>query len=431
MTITLADRTLSNSGRVLAWIGFALAIVMAPMIFTSSLSLSILSQIGYLIVICLSYNILLGQGGMLSFGHAVYTGLGALVTVHAIQMAGSGQLGISLPFMPLIGGLAGAFFAALFGYVTTKKSGITFAMITLGIGELVAAMSLMFPGFFGGEGGVTADRVYGKPFLGLDFGPQIQVYGLIAVYCFVCTAAMYAFTMTPLGRLLNATRDNAERVEFLGYSTQRVRYLSFVIAGFFAGIGGGLAAINFEIINALDSLSVARSGSYALFTYLGGAAFFSGPIIGAVLLVLASVLLSDLTKAWLLYVGLFFVLMVMYAPGGIASIVAINVRIFRSGRVMRLLPLYVGIVVTAIATVTALSILIEMIYHAQLNAAMGPDVHVGGFAIDTTKRVSWIVAAGSLAIVGTAFAYVGSLFSERWGQIQEELEADSQSRGAA
>ena len=94
----------------------------------------------------------------------------------------------------------------------------------------------MFPEFFGGEGGVIANRVFGKPFFGITFGPQIQVYYLIAVYCFVCTAAMFAFTRTPLGRMLNAVRDNPERVEFIGYSTQRVRYLAFIIAGFFAGI---------------------------------------------------------------------------------------------------------------------------------------------------------------------------------------------------
>ena len=105
-------------------------------------------------------------------------------------------------------------------------------MITLGIGELVAAMSLMIPEFFGGEGGISANRTVGKPFLGITFGPQIQVYYLIAIYTFVCTAAMYAFTRTPLGRMLNAVRDNPERVEFIGYSTQRVRYLSFIIAGF-------------------------------------------------------------------------------------------------------------------------------------------------------------------------------------------------------
>lgn len=153
-----------------------------------------------------------------------------------------------LVLIPLVGGLAGMFFAILLGFVTTKKSGTTFAMITLGIGELVASMALMFPEFFGGEGGITTDRVYGKPFFGITFGPAIEVYYLIAVYCFVCTAAMFAFTGTPLGRILNAVRDNPERVEFIGYNTQRVRYFAFIIAGFFAGIGGGLAAINFEIV---------------------------------------------------------------------------------------------------------------------------------------------------------------------------------------
>ena len=201
-----------NIGRVLIWTLFAVSLIVAPLIFRSSLALTMLSQIGYLIIICLSYNILLGQGGMLSFGHAVYTGMGAFIAVHAMNLATKGAVPLPLVTIPLVGGLAGAGFAILLGYVTTKKSGTTFAMITLGIGELVAAMSLMFPGFFGGAGGVTTNRVYGTPFLGLTFGPQIQVYYLIAAYCFVSTALMFAFTGTPLGRMLNAVRDNPERV---------------------------------------------------------------------------------------------------------------------------------------------------------------------------------------------------------------------------
>jgi branched-chain amino acid transport system permease protein len=128
----------------------------------------------------------------------------------------------------------------LLGYVTTKKASTTFAMITLGVGELVAAMALMFPEFFGGEGGITTDRVYGTSFFGITFGPGIQVYYLIAVYCFVCTAAMFAFTGTPLGRMLNAVRDNPERAEFIGYNTQKVRYLAFIIAGSLQALAGGL-----------------------------------------------------------------------------------------------------------------------------------------------------------------------------------------------
>eukprot|EP01041_Mallomonas_annulata_P038912 gene38912-62500_t len=178
---------------------------------------------------------LLGQGGMLSFGHAVYTGLGSFIAIHAMNMAGKGSFSIPLVLIPIVGGLAGAFFAILLGFVTTKKSGTTFAMITLGLVELVFASSLMFPGFFGGEGGVTTNQVIGGPVMGITYGPQIQVYYLIASWLFLCTAAVYAYTHTPLGRIINAVRDNPERVEFIGYDTQWVRYLVVILSSFFAG----------------------------------------------------------------------------------------------------------------------------------------------------------------------------------------------------
>ncbi len=231
------------------------------------------------------------------------------------------------------------FFAVILGYVTTKKAGTPFAMITLGLGELVFAMSLMIPEFFGGEGGVTANRVVGKPLFGLTFGPPLQVYYLLAVYTFICTAAMFAFTRTPLGRMLNAVRDNPERVEFIGYSTQRVRYISFILAGFFAGIAGGMYALNFEIATA-EVVGAGRSGLYLLFTFLGGATFFFGPIIGAVLMVVSFTLFSELTKGWQLYLGLVFLFMVMYAPGGIASLIMMNLRVGAYKKLGRLIPWY-------------------------------------------------------------------------------------------
>ena len=411
-----------NIGRILIWGAFALALIVAPLVFTSSLALTMLSQIGYLIIICLSYNILLGQGGMLSFGHAVYTGLGSFIAIHAMNRASSGDWGIPLVLIPIIGGLGGMFFAALLGYVTTKKSGTTFAMITMGIGELVASMALMFPEFFGGEGGITTDRVYGKPFFGLTFGSGMEVYYLIAAYCFICTAAMFAFTGTPLGRMLNAVRDNPERVEFVGYNTQRVRYFAFIIAGFFAGVGGGLAAINFEIITAMDSVSVMRSGSYLLFTFLGGATFFFGPIIGAVLLVLASVLLSELTKAWLLYLGLVFLLMVMYAPGGVASLIMMNLRVARFGKWGRLAQPYLAIAASALVMIVGGAAIVEMIYHLQLNAALGPQVSFMGVQLDTSSASTWTVAV-AIFVVGLGLLEVARRWClRRWERIQEEIE---------
>ncbi|MEB0056566.1 MULTISPECIES: branched-chain amino acid ABC transporter permease [unclassified Variovorax] len=419
-----------NIGRLVIWTLFALVLLVAPLVFRSSLALTMLSQMGYLTIICLSYNILLGQGGMLSFGHAVYTGLGAFIAVHAMNLAAQGRIPIPLVLVPFIGGFAGMFFAMLLGYVTTKKSGTTFAMITLGIGELVAAMSLMFPGFFGGEGGITTNRTYGT-FFGWNFGPQIQVYYLIAVYCFIATGLMFAFTGTPLGRMLNAVRDNPERVEFIGYNTQRVRYLSFVVAGFFAGIGGSLAAVNFEIVNSSDSLSGVRSGGYLLFTFLGGATFFFGPIIGAVLLVFASVLLSELTKAWLLYLGLVFLLMVMFAPGGVASLIMMNLRVAKFGKFKRLWVLYGGLIFTGAVAAVGAAALVEMVYHVQLNSALGPNVKFFGFPLDTSSVTSWAAAAVLTAVGIALLDLVRRRFARVWGKAQEEIEAEIKWRETA
>ena len=331
-----------NVGRWVLWGGYALVLALAPLVGSSSFAHTMLSQIGVAVIACLAYNVLLGQGGMLSFGHAVYSGLGSYLAIHTLNAVSRGQIMLPVSLVPVAGGLAGLAFAALLGYVTTKKAGTTFAMITLGIGELVWSMSLMVPEFFGGEGGISGNRVVGRPVAGISFGPQVQVYYLIAVYCFLSTAALFAFTRTPLGRMLNAVRDNPERVEFIGYSTQQVRYRAFMISGFFMGIAGGLGALNFEIVTA-EVVGAARSGAYLLFVFLGGATFFFGPILGAVLMVVALVLLSELTKAWLLYLGIVFLFMVMYAPGGLASLLMMNVRLAAYGRLRQIAASYLAL----------------------------------------------------------------------------------------
>lgn len=414
-------------GRWVVWTFYALLLLLAPLLFTSSLALTLLSQAGYLVIVCLSYNILLGQGGMLSFGHAVYAGLGSFLAIHAMNLASSGTLFIPLPLIPLVGGLSGLFFAALLGYVTTQKAGTTFAMITLGVGELVFATSLMLPEFFGGEGGITTNRVYGAPRWGISFGPQIQVYYLIAVYCFICTAAMFAFTCTPLGRILNAVRDNPERVEFIGYNPQRVRYYAFIVAGFFAGIGGGLAAINSEIVTA-EVVSGARSGSLLLFTFLGGSTFFFGPIIGAGLMVLALLFLSELSMAWLLYIGLLFLFMVMYAPGGLASLIMMNLRVASFGKLRPLWVGYLALAVTALTALAGAAAMVEMTYHLQLNAALGAELVFMGARLNVLDLNSWLGAALVLATGLGLFELTRRRFLAQWGQIQDEIEKEIKRR---
>jgi branched-chain amino acid transport system permease protein len=416
-----------NVGRWIVWSLFALVLVFAPLVFGSNLSVTMLSQMGIAIIACLSYNILLGQGGMLSFGHAVYTGLGSYMAMHALNAATDGQIPIPVSLVPLVGGVAGLFFAVLFGYVTTKKAGTPFAMITLGMAELVFAMSLMFSEFFGGEAGVSGNRVVGDPFMGISFGPPIQVYYLIAVYTFICVGLMFAFTRTPLGRILNAVRDNPERVEFIGYNTQKVRYLAFMIAGFFAGVAGGLGALNFEIVTA-EVVGAARSGGYLLFTFLGGATFFFGPIIGGILMVLAFVLLSELTKAWLLYLGLIFLFMVMYAPGGIASLIMMNLRVAAFGKLREVWVAYLALGVTALVVLLGGGAMVEMIYHLQLDAAMGDSVKYLGMELHSKTAGSWFGAA-FVTLTGLAiFELTRRQFSAQWAAIQTDIEKEIKRR---
>lgn len=418
-----------NIGRWVLWSLFALVLVVAPMVWTSSLAHTMLSQMGIAIIVCLSYNMLLGQGGMLSFGHAVYSGLGSFFAIHALNLVSRGQWPIPVSLLPIIGGVAGMVFAIVLGWVTTKKAATPFAMITLGVGELVFAMSLMFPEFFGGEGGVSGNRVAGpKPF-GITFGPQIQLYYLIAIYTFVCTALMFAFTRTPLGRMLNAVRDNPERVEFVGYDTQKVRYIAFVIAAFFAGISGGLAALNFEIVTS-EVVSGYRSGAYLLFTFLGGATFFFGPVIGGVLMVLAFVLLSEVTKAWLLYLGLVFLFMVMYAPGGIASLVMMNLRVASFGRLRELWVSYLALAATAFLALLGAAGMIEMVYHLKLNPALGPELKFLGTTLSAHSVDSWFGCAFVLLTGIGLFELSRRAFKRQWGEIQADIEKEIKRREA-
>ena len=419
-----------NVGRWVIWSLFAIVLICAPLVFTSNLSGTILAQMGIAIIACLSYNILLGQGGMLSFGHAVYTGLGSFVAIHALNTVTAGQTNIPVTLIPLVGGLAGIGFAVLLGYVTTKKAGTPFAMITLGVAELVFAMSLMFSEFFGGEAGISGNRVVGQSVWGITFGPQIQIYYLIAIYTFICVVLMYAFTQTPLGRILNAVRDNPERVEFIGYNTQRVRYFAFIIAGFFAGISGGLGALNFEIVTA-EVVGAGRSGGYLLFTFLGGATFFFGPIIGGILMVLAFVLLSEFTKAWLLYLGLLFLIMVIYAPGGIASLIMMNLRAASFGKLKQIWVSYLALFVTSLVTLVGAGAMIEMIYHLQLNSTLGDTLIFMGVTLNAKGVDSWF---GSLFIMLTGlglFEAVRRQFLMEWGDIQVEIEKEIKRREAA
>lgn len=403
-----------------AWLLLAIAFLAAPWAFPGNFALTLLTQMGTFIIFALSYNMLLGQGGMLSFGHAVYSGLGAYVAVHALNMmAKAGGLALPLPLLPLVGGLAGLAFGVLFGYVTTKRAGTTFAMISLGIGELVYACVLMLPDFFGGEAGVSTNRTALGPFLGLTFGPAMQVYYLVAGWCLASMVAMHALTRTPLGRMANAVRDNPERAEFVGYDTQKVRFLQLVLSAFFAGVSGALSCINFEIVSA-ENVSALRSGGVLLATFIGGIPFFFGPVLGAVIFILFVAALSGLTKAWLLYLGLFFCIMVLYAPGGVASLVLMQVPLIRARRFGRLAAPYAAAGAAAAIALAGLIGIVESVYRLS-DTLPGSTLTLAGIEADAARAPIWftstILLVGGMALLH----YTSGWVAARWHAVQQEL----------
>jgi branched-chain amino acid transport system permease protein len=266
-------------------------------------------------------------------------------------------------------------------------------MISLGVGELLAASSLILVSFFGGERGVSADRTFAPPFFGVDFAQDVQVYFLAAAWLFVSVLGMYLFTRTPAGRLANAVRDNPERAQFLGYSAQRVRFISFVVAGFFAGIAGGLFAVNYEILTA-GNLNAASSGQVLLMAYIGGLGVFIGPIIGAVLLTLINSLLNHYTTLWMLYLGLVFVLTVMFLPRGLTGLLMLHRVPWQQGRLGLLIRPYTLTAIPGAVLVLSLIGLLEM-----SQRETGPFVYLG-IPLAPGSAMSWLAL---LAVAVIAF----------------------------
>jgi branched-chain amino acid transport system permease protein len=298
---------------ILPWAVLALLLVVPPCVSTQSWLVVWLAQTASMIVFALSYSLLLGGAGLLSFGHAASSGIGGLVAAHLFN-----RIGVPLPLLPLLGGIGGALFGALYGLVATRRAGTTFAMITLGIGELVAAAAWTLPDWFGGEAGVAIDRTTGVTVPGFTFGPAREAYALIALWCALSVLAMYALSRTPFMRLAHAVRDNPVRAAAIGCFPRRVRYEVVVWSSFFAGIAGTLGLINVELVST-ESVGMLRSGSVLIATVIGGSGAFFGPVVGAVVLTFFSVVVASATRAWLLYLGLLFVVVVMASPDGIAG----------------------------------------------------------------------------------------------------------------
>lgn len=370
----------------LAWV-IGAALLLAPAVLGSQ-ALGLLSQMGIAVILCLSFWLLMGQGGMVSFGHALYSGMGAFVAIYAMRDLEAGAAW-PMALVPLLAALAVAAVAWPLGWLATRHdSGMVFAMVTLGLGELAWAIAQMLPGSFGGETGIAADRTAGSPRGGLNWGPAWQVYLLVLAYTAATLALVHGFTRTALGRLLNAVRDNPLRVSFMGHDPRRIRHVSFVVASFFAGLAGALSAFFNEIVST-EVFSSHRSAMVLVFTLIGGLGSMLGGVVGGVLMVLATVLLSSWTPAWMLYMGLAFVLVLLLMPGGIAGGWMV---LARAGLARPL-----GALALALGGLAAAALL-EMAYQLRLASTLGPRVDFLGVRLDAHAIGHWSAGLALLAL---------------------------------
>jgi branched-chain amino acid transport system permease protein len=421
-TAVLAPSTrslLARLGPYRLWIAAALVLVALPYVpgLTGNFGRSLLSQMGIAAVFALSYNLLLGQTGLLSFGHAVYFGLGGYAAIHLMR-AINGGLPIPVPLVPLAGAATGLCFGLLFGSVTVRRAGVIFALISLGVGELVYALLRMLPAISGGEEGITANRSLGPHPFGLTLAPQLQVYYVIAFWSFVSAVLMYAFLRTPVGRMCNAVRDNAERAEFIGYDPVRVRLVVLAVAAMFAGLAGGLHALNYEIV-ASEAAGAGRSGAVLLMAYIGGVANFLGAILGAVTITWLQVSLSDYTNAWQLYLGLFFILFVLFAPRGLAGLIVMHKEVARTRAFLGLLRAYAVALVPAIVAAVGAIMLLEINYRRATQPEAGSKMTLFWIDMDSSTPWPWLAAIALLAIGFWLFRASLPTISSAWERAAE------------
>lgn len=383
--------------RVLPWVVASMILMVLPHVLMANSTITIMSQMAITIIFALSYNMLLGQAGMLSFGHAIYLGFGGFMCIHVMNYLQAAGIPIPLPFLPLFAGAFSMVMAMVIGSFSTRRSGVVFAMISLGVVELVATYSIIGYSFFRG-GGVGGDRTLGVPFFGIEFLRQIEVYYLISVWLVASAALMYLFTQTPMGRMANAVRDNPERAEFLGYSARWVRFISFCAAGFFAGVAGGLFAINYELATA-ENLSVQASGTILMIAFLGGVGVFSGPILGAILFTLLETVLSLHTDLWQLYVGVLFLATVMFFPSGLAGVLMMHEAVLRRHGWHLVWKPYFKTVAPAVVGIAGLCAFTELVFHSRHIARGGQEMTLFWITFQTSNPAPWILA-GAVAIVG-------------------------------
>ena len=367
----------------------------------------------------LAFTLAMGQAGMLSFGHAAYYGLGAFAALHLMRAVEQKLFGFPTPLIPLAGALVGFVFGIAFGWFATQRTGVYFSMVTLALAELLLTLAPTWNALFGGESGISTMR--GASW-GVSFGDDAHVYYLTLGWFVVSAWCMWAFTKTPVGRLALALRDNEQRVRFLGFNAHVARTLIFAISCLFAGVAGALLAIANEATN-YTIFSAQASANVVLQTFIGGAGTFFGPALGAIIMTFFARVTSDLTRSWLLYQGLIFVLVMLFAPQGLGGLVALHARKVKAGGWKHLVAPYLLCLVVGLLLIAGLVFVVESIhvvmtdaYLAKRTTSQGEWVpyELFGRSFEPASPATWAIPIVLLAIGGWLLPSTRRITQRAW-----------------
>jgi branched-chain amino acid transport system ATP-binding protein/branched-chain amino acid transport system permease protein len=264
-------------------------------------------------IACMGLNILVGNTGLVSFGHGAWFGLGAYAAALSQRYWFAGS--VILPSLFAIAFVAAA--AVLSGALILRRRGVYFSLLTLALTALLFAIGYRWTEFTGGEsglGGVTRATV-----LGFDLERDSNYYWVVAALAMAVCFLLWRFHRSPVGSVLVAIRENEQRARFIGYPTNRYKLIGFVLSAVVVAVAGTVSVFNHRFASA-EPLSVAFSGDLIAMVVIGGMRSFLGPALGALFFILFREFLSIWTPHWLFYFGLLFIGFVVFSPTGLVGV---------------------------------------------------------------------------------------------------------------
>ena len=266
-----------------------------------------------------SVNLLLGYMGVLSFGHAMFFGTGAYATALALTHIQG------FPLLPaiLVGGLAGGLLALILSPLLVRVSGTAFAMLTLAFGQLIFVVALKYREVTGGEDGIGGYPIPPLNIFGLlsiDMTDKINFYYFAVAVVALCLFLLWFYTKTPFGSLVVGVRDNAMRMDYLGFNLPQTKAINLVVCGAFAGIAGAVHALLQKLVSTVGVLDINTSFAAIMMAYIGGVGSFFGPILGSGVLHILEDVVIRFTQRIGLVNGVIFILVVTYMPMGLVGL---------------------------------------------------------------------------------------------------------------